>query len=204
MAYKVTSAPLTNKQYGNYGNRPAGSTRRIKPMLLMCVHITANMGDAKAQRDYANSHTGGPSAHDYINRDGSVVSAIDPAQFAAWSNGDLTQPDKKNAPDLVATILAQKAKGYNPNECFYREVENTGDGSHPITFEQKLTMAQMLVKDSKATGIAISRKTVGMHRDINTVNRPNCPFRPLADGTTRQAQLREIINLALAMQKVHG
>lgn len=204
MAYKLKVDHLTNNHYGDYGGRPNGSVRRVKPKLLMCIHITDGLADAQHQRDYAN-HTGDPlrSAHDYINRDGSVVEAVDPEKYAAWSNGDLKSPDAKHAPALVKTILDAKAQGYNPNEMFYREVENVGDASHTITYEQKLTMAQMIAADSKKTGIAISRATIGMHRDINTETRPNCPFTVLADGTTRNTQLAQIITLALVMSKVH-
>lgn len=205
MSYKVTSLPLTNKAYG-YPTR--GAKRRTKPAILICVHITANLADATKQRNYANrSGSNGPSAHDYINRDGSVVSAIDPALYVAWSNGDTKAYDSKNAPAIVATVKSYKAKGYNANEAYYREIECVGD--HPndsLTYEQKLTIAQMIAADSIKTGLPISRATVGLHRDLNTQTRPNCPFQIEYVGgakITRQKQLSEIIAMAIAMRNVH-
>lgn len=202
--YKATSLPLTNNAYGGYGGRPRGSTRRIKPMLLMCVHITD--GDETSgnltthnrnERDYANrAGSDGPSAHDYIAQDGSVIRAIDPAKYCAWSNGDLMSPN--TALTITKTVLAQKAKGYNPNECYYREVECCGNRSHdlPVSAAQLETVAQMIARDSIETGIQISRATVGTHADINTVTRSGCAFAP----SSREARLAGIIARAKAIK----
>ena len=86
------TALLTNKAYG-YPTR--GARRRRKPTILACLHRTA---DAKAtamqERTYANrpdSH--GPSATAYIDRDGTIVRAIDPVKYAGWSQGDVAHPN---------------------------------------------------------------------------------------------------------------
>lgn len=201
MAFPITVDLLTNKAYGNYGNRPKGSLRRVNPSLLMCIHITSNKNNlgvdaAQNERNFANRDgSGGPSAHDYINRDGSVVHAIS-TKHTAWSNGDVKAYSKNVAAQpIVAAIKAGVAAGFNPNELFVREVECVGFGSgHPVTPEQKLTIAQMLASDSKKSGIPISRSTVGMHRDINTVTRANCPF-----DSKREEQLSAIIAAAQAI-----
>lgn len=198
--YKSTTQLLTNNAYGNYGGRARGATRRVKPMLLMCMHITA--GDETSanfhthnanERNYANrAGSNGPSAHNYIARDGSSILAIDPDKHAAWSNGDVRSPNTSLA--IVKTVLAQKAKGYNANECFYREVEMCGrhETGLDITAIQLETVAQMIAADSIKTGIAISRATVGTHADLNTETRPSCAFRP----AVREARLSTVIERA--------
>ena len=82
----TVTALLTNKAYG-YPTR--GARRRRKPTILACLHQTAN---AKAtvigERNYANrAGSPGPSATAYIDRDGTIVRAIDPVEYAAWSQG---------------------------------------------------------------------------------------------------------------------
>lgn len=189
MSYPVTNALLTN---GAYGYPTRGALRRVKPKLLMCVHITANSrepepGHARAERDYANrAGSLGPSAHDYLNRDGSVIHAID-TKHAAWSNGALNEPNTSLA--LVKTVLAMKADGYNPNEAFVREVECCGNADNPVTAAQLETVAQMIAADSKEWGIPISRATVGTHADLDSVNRRNCAF----PASVREAKLAGII-----------
>ncbi len=189
------SAPLTNRAYGF----PAGSTtRRVKPVALMCIHITgngANVGPtaATAERAYANRPASpGPSAHDYINRDGSVVSAIDPAKSAAWSNGIINAPN--TSLPLVAAVLALRARGYNANEAYYREVECVGTPALPITPAQKIAIAALIAADAQATGLPISRATVGTHSDLDSVNRPRCAFNP----SVRERELADIIARAIA------
>ena len=78
------TAQLTNKAYG-YPTR--GARRRRKPTILACVHQTANAkATAIQERNYANrAGSWGPSATAYIDRDGTIVRAIDPAKYAAWS-----------------------------------------------------------------------------------------------------------------------
>ncbi len=198
MSYKVTNSIFTNGQYGNYGGRPAGTTRRTKPSILICIHITGNADNlginaAQRERDYANSHSGGPTAHDYVNRDGTVIHALNADLYAAWSNGGVNGYSS-DAPDIVAKVKAGKLAGFNPNELYYREIECVGASSSPITKEQKLTIAQMIAADSKRTGLPIGRATVGLHRDINTVDRPHCPF-----ATNWAVQVNQIINLAKAI-----
>jgi hypothetical protein len=74
---------LTNKAYG-YPTR--GARRRRKPTILACLHQTANAkATAIQERNYANrAGSTGPSATAYIDRDGTIVRAIDPAKYAAW------------------------------------------------------------------------------------------------------------------------
>lgn len=195
-SYKSTSLPLTNNAYGNYGGRAPGTIRRVKPKLLLCIHVTdgdetaANRSTHNlAERNYANRPgSGGPSAHDYIAQDGNAIHAIDPEKFAAWSNGDLKSPNASLP--IVKTILAEVAKGFNANEVFYREVECCGNRSRglPITNAQIETVAQLIARDSIRTGIGISRATVGTHADINTQTRSGCAFSP-ASRESKMAQL---------------
>jgi N-acetylmuramoyl-L-alanine amidase CwlA len=88
------TALLTNKAYG-YPTR--GSRRRRKPTILGCLHQTANAkATAIGERNYANrAGSGGPSATAYIDRDGTIVRAIDPVAYAAWSQGDVASPNTK-------------------------------------------------------------------------------------------------------------
>ena len=90
----TVTALLTNKAYG-YPTR--GARRRRKPTILACLHQTANAhATARQERDYANrAGSPGPSATAYGDRDGTVVRAIDPAKYAAWSQGDVASPNTK-------------------------------------------------------------------------------------------------------------
>jgi hypothetical protein len=83
----TVTALLTNKAYG-YSTR--GAPRRRKPTVLAVLHQTANAGAGPIdERNYANrAGSMGPSATAYVGRDGTVVRAIDPARYAAWSQGD--------------------------------------------------------------------------------------------------------------------
>lgn len=196
-SWPSVTALLTNGAYGNYGGRARGATRRVAPKLLACVHITGNesIPSATNERNHANrANSGGPSAHDYIDRDGKAVHAIDEIKYCAWSNGDIKTPNTALA--LVKTVLAEKAKGFNPNELFVREIECVGyPGTHPITPAQLETVAQMIAHDSMRTGIPISRATVGTHADLNSVDRARCAFSP----TARESKLTGIIKRANAI-----
>ena len=89
------TALLTNRAYG-YPTR--GARRRRKPTILACLHQTANAtATAIGERNYANrAGSFGPSATAYIDRDGTIVRAIDPVAYAAWSQGDVASPNTKN------------------------------------------------------------------------------------------------------------
>ncbi len=87
------TALLISKAYG-YPTRGAG--RRRKPTILACLQQTANArATAIGVRRYANrAGSWGPSATAYIDRDGAIVRAIDPAKYAAWSQGDVASPNR--------------------------------------------------------------------------------------------------------------
>ncbi|HYL40540.1 MAG TPA: N-acetylmuramoyl-L-alanine amidase, partial [Candidatus Binatus sp.] len=149
-------ALLTNKAYG-FPTR--GARRRAKAPILACIHITGDASTAartdlhaaaRAERDYANrAGSNGPSAHYYVARDGWAVEAIDPATYAAWSNGDVRSPNTANAG--IAKVLALVAKGYNPNEAYWLEFECVGYGStYPITVAQKQFCATRIAAMAKA------------------------------------------------------
>jgi hypothetical protein len=193
----TTTARLTN---GAYGYPTRGAARRMKPRRLLCLHITGNRSNlgpsaAKAERDYANRKGSmGPSAHDYIDRNGHRVAAIYADKYAAWSNGGLNRPN--TAVPGVTAVAALPAKGFNPNEDYYREVECVGyPGTAPITAPQLEVVAQLLAADSKRTGLTISRATVHCHADLDTVDRQNCPFPP----ATREKQVAALIARAKAI-----
>lgn len=122
MTLRVALAPLTNSAYG-FPRR--GMSRRVQPVALACIHITGNSRTANNadfhqaaldERNYANRRGSlGPSAHDYIARDGYIVQAIDRRHYAAWSNGDVARPNTLNAG--IRRVLALRAKGYNANEA---------------------------------------------------------------------------------------
>ncbi|MBI2776806.1 MAG: N-acetylmuramoyl-L-alanine amidase [Chloroflexi bacterium] len=129
----TVTATLTNKAYG-YPTR--GASRRIKAPILACIHITGNRHTAanpdrhqaaRDERNYANRPgSNGPSAHYYVARDGWAIEAIDPAKYAAWSNGDVASPNTANAG--IAKVLALRTKGYNANEAYWLEFECVGYG----------------------------------------------------------------------------
>jgi hypothetical protein len=92
----TVTALLTNKAFG-YPTR--GARRRRKPTILACLHQTSNAtATAMQERHYANrAGSFGPSATAYIDRDGTIIRAIDPVAYAAWSQGDVACPNTKIA-----------------------------------------------------------------------------------------------------------
>jgi len=174
----MTTLYLTNTAYGY----PRGAERRVAPRRLACIHITANPrtppATARQERDYANRDgSNGPSAHSYLNRDGTWVHAIDPVKYAAWSNGALRSP-KTTVPGVAEVV----ASGKNPNEDYFREIETCGRyPDFPITVEQRAAIAEAIAQDSLTTGLPIGRSTVHLHSDLDSELRPNCPV-PAGQG----------------------
>jgi hypothetical protein len=163
---------LTNQAFGY----PRGQRRRVDPIALVCAHITANPRTPPAtaiqERNYADrAGSNGPSAHGYMDRDGSVVWAID-TRYAAWSNGVLRSP-KAVAKPIVDFV----GQGYNANEAYHLEVEMCGrDPDYTVTVEQTDRLAHLIAEAAIETGLPIDRSTVHLHSDLDTVNRPNCPI----------------------------
>lgn len=188
----ILAVPITNKAYG-YPTR--GSQRRIQPRIIGVVHITGNANNqgphaARNERDYANrKDSNGPSAHYYIDRDGGGIKAINVEKYAAWSNGDLDNPDTSNAG--IREILRLKAKGYNPNEVVGVEIELVGysKSAGQPTAAQLETCAQLLARYARTYHLPINRDTILTHADINSVDRPNCAF----IKATREAQMKKLI-----------
>ena len=104
----------------------------------------------------------GPSATAYIDRDGTIVRAIDPAKYAAWSQGDVAHPNTK-----LPTIAAAVASGVNVNEWVHESIECSGSGTEPFTDAQFESVARLVAAASRALGIPINRSTVLVHADIN-------------------------------------
>lgn len=182
--------------------------RTLKPTVLLCVHITGNATTAKEpsgtsapgqgaydEWHYANrAGSPGPSAHDYLNRDGTGIEALTPATQCAWSNGDVLGPNLS-----IATVAACVRASVNPNRICWREVECVGYGStYPVSAAQIDTLAQLVAADAKATGLPIDRTTVTTHADWNSVNRANCAFAP----DQREAYLADLIARARAIAGV--
>ncbi len=69
-----------------------------KPTIVACLHRTANAkATAIEERNYANrAGSPGPSATAYIDRDATILRAIDPAKYAAWSQGDVASPNRSS------------------------------------------------------------------------------------------------------------
>ena len=180
---------LTNGAYGY----PGGSPRRVSPIALICIHQTGNsppVATAREERDYANrAGSTGPSAHTYIDRAGGGVHAYSTA-YAGWSNGVLRSP-KLTVPGIQAVV--DFAVKWNPNEAYVREVECCAYlTSYPITEVQEEDLAALIAQDSIDSRIPISRATVHLHSDLDSVNRPNDPV-PAADAG---AWVTAIIKLA--------
>ena len=186
---RTITALLTNKAYG-YPTR--GARRRRKPTILACLHQTANArATALQERNYANrTNSWGPSATAYVDRDGTIVRAIDPARYAAWGQGDVAAPNTK-----LPTIAAAVASGVNMNEWVFESIECSGSGTEPYTDAQFERVAHLVAAASKATGLPINRSTVVVHADINRVSRRSDPWPP----ATREARVRRVISRANAI-----
>ena len=183
------SALLTNKACG-YPTR--GARRRRKPTILACLHQTSNTrATAIEERHYANrAGSSGPSATAYIDRDGTVVRAIDPVKYAAWSQGDVASPNTK-----IPTIAAAVASGVNMNEWVHESIECSGAGTEPFTDDQFESVAHLVAAASRALGLPINRGTVVVHADINSVSRRSDPWPP----ATREARVKRVIARANAL-----
>lgn len=183
----IVTALLTNGAFGY----PKGAVRRRKPTILACLHQTANTAAAMQERNYANrSHSTGPSATAYIDKDGTIVRALLPKTQAAWSQGDVNHPDMS-----IATVHAAVDSTVNMNEWVYESLEVCGRGAEPFSTQQFEAVAQLVAAASKATGIKVNRSTVIAHRDVNTVNRPSDPW----PAATREARLKRVIDRANAI-----
>ena len=185
----TVTALLTNRAYG-YPSR--GSRRRRKPTILACLHQTANAtATAIQERTYANrAGSGGPSATAYIDRDGTIVRAIDPVKYAAWSQGDVASPNTK-----IPTIAAAVASGVNVNKWVHESIECSGAGTEPFTDAQFESVARLVVAAHRAAGLPINRSTVVVHADINSVSRRSDPWPP----ATREARVKRVITRASAI-----
>jgi LysM repeat protein len=185
----TVTALLTNRAYG-YPTR--GARRRRKPTILACLHQTANArATAIAERNYANrAGSWGPSATAYLDRDGRIVRAIDPANYAAWSQGDVAHPNTK-----ISTVAAAVASGVNLNEWVHESIECSGSGTEPFTDAQFESVAHLVAAASRALGIPIDRSTVVVHADINSVSRRSDPWPP----ATREARIKRVIARANAI-----
>ena len=121
------------------------------------------------------SISNGPSAHYYVARDGWAIEAIDPASYAAWSNGDVASPNTANAG--IAKVLALRGKGYNANEAYWLEFECVGYGStYPITKAQKQFCATRIAAMANAKGLPVTRATVHGHSGLNSVYAAELPL----------------------------
>lgn len=202
---------------GAYGFPQGSTTRRIKPWVLHCAHITGNTRTARMPVGTGNGtgtraevaymarprHFGGPhpdlgnTAHDYVARDGSRLTCI-PTSIAAWNNGRLARPNTrlKSVQRIVAKV---KAGGFNANEAYVREVEYTGSpGRWKLTPEQRETMAYLIARDSLQWNVSITRETVHLHADLDGVDRLNCPF----SASSREAQLGSVLRRARVIRRL--
>lgn len=200
---------------GAYGF-PRGEKRRRKPWIIACVHISGNKRTASApvgigsntgtraevsymarDRRWASDNPDyGNSAHTYVARNGDMLDCIPWWDYAAWNNGDLRRPNTKLA--SVRRIISTK-EPFNPNEAFWWEVEATGfPGSYSLTAQQRESIAYRIAVISIKKGIGISRNTVLLHADLDSVNRANCPF----SAKSREEQVRRLIARANAIKKL--
>jgi hypothetical protein len=199
---KFQGGLLDNGAYGF----PRGALRRRTPWVLMCLHISGNLNTASGtagvepgsgtyaevsymarNRNWGSANPDyGNSAHDYVARNGEALACIT-TNYAAWNNGGINTPNTTLA--SINSIVTAVNGGMNANEAYVREVECTGYSSqYPVTAAQKETVAYLISKDSIEWKIPISRDTVHLHRDLDSVNKPNCPFH-----TAREEQLAAII-----------
>jgi hypothetical protein len=118
------------------------------------------------------------------------VRAIDPAKYAAWSQGDVAHPNLK-----LPTIAAAVASGVDINEWVQESIKCSGAGTEPYTDAQFESVAHLVAAASKALGIPINRSTVVVHADINSVSRRSDPWPP----ATREARIKRVIARANAI-----
>lgn len=188
----LTTQWLTNTAYGY----PRGAVRRESPIALACLHVTDNPNSPPAtatqERNYANRlNSGGPSAHLYVNRDGSGVWAIDPSKYAAWSNGAIRSP-RLTVPGIT-DIVAFDAD-HNPNEAYLLEIEHCGRyPDFPITVAQMQTSALLIAKYALVSGLPIERRTVHLHGDLDSEQRANCPV----PSAGREKWVASVIDMAV-------
>ena len=156
---KTVTALLTNKAYG-YPTR--GARRRRKPTILACLHQTANAkATAMQERNYANRPgSWGPSATAYIDRDGTIVRAIDPVKYAAWSQGDVAHPNTK-----LPTIAAAVASGVNMNEWVHESIECSGTGTEPYTDAQFESVARLVAAAAHAVDVGVDDHSAAVDGD---------------------------------------
>ena len=133
----TVTALLTNKAYG-YPRR--GARRRRKPTILACLHQTANAkASAIQERNYANrTGSSGPSATAYIDRDGTIVRAIDPVKYAAWG-----AKARIGAPTWEVPILAQLGSLRLDDSVRAQVVAVLSAGARPVTMDRARLERQM-------------------------------------------------------------
>lgn len=81
------------------------------------------------------------------------------------------------------------------NEWVHESIECPGAGPEPDTDAQFESTAQLVAAASKALGIPITRSTVVVHADINSVSRRSDPWPP----ATRGARVNRVIARANAI-----
>ena len=163
----TVTALLTNKAYG-YPNR--GAPRRRKRTVIAVLHQTANpKAGPMDEWNYANrAGSTGPSATAYVGRDGTVVRAVDPAKYAAWSQSDVAHPD--------ALAQAHMVAGVNFNEVVFESIGVCGSGTQPFSAAQFEAVAQLVAAAHRATGLPVDRAHVLAHADVNSVSRASDPW----------------------------
>lgn len=157
--------------HDNWGYPYRGSTRRIKPTVLLVVHITGNrnLPSAMAEVQYSARSGSGASFTFAVNRNGTVVQALHPETQVPWTNGDLRSPTHPVTKAMVGST-------FNANEFCLATVENVGyDPGYPITSQQIESVANLCVWLSKISGLPINSNTVLGHRYFNSIGRYNCP-----------------------------
>lgn len=194
--------------HGNYGYPYRGSGRRLAiggspygVSILLVLHITgnANLPSAQGEVTYSARAGSGASFTFATNREGiagaPIVQALDPLTQAPWTNGDTNAPNM----DLGTVARIHDGNPYNVNEFCLATVEQVG---YPFTspvsnpYQEELA-AQIVAFLYRLAGgrIGISRQTVILHSDINSVTRANCAV-PLA---AKEAYVARIVARAKAL-----
>lgn len=168
------TALLTNKAYG-YPTR--GARRRRKPTILACLHQTANAkATASQERTYANrAGSVGPSATAYIDRDGTIVRAIDPAKYAAWSQGDASDVDRgprRNGSPWSGDWYERGAPPRNPRDAGDEASDGRAGGRFRWAEQAELHQQTQLVGDSPVLDeSSIAEASLVEHGDLQSAAR---------------------------------
>lgn len=165
---RIPKPPMvTSKRSKNYDRYdPATDGPRVIEAIVN--HI--GEGTSASNLDYL---TNGPvSCNAFIHEDGTIYELV-PPEFAAWTNGDMKQPDRSNP-----LIRTWDDNGWNPNQRTYTiehggfSTQNKGGAWTPAQWTSTVWLQAWVCQQY---GLPIDRTHILGHFQINSVDKVNCP-----------------------------